>query len=292
MSRPPEIPQPNPEYFDRKGGRSAEEVISGDLLVHNLAVSKFFEGKTPTRNERSFLTTGTTNAIAYAEMFGLVDGEMFGDKQIPFKSPRTSSYRQLIRLNRLEYEKIDRKVLRVVLGGINSVDVSDEQIEYDEMAILIKVARKKGVINLDDDIQLTERDLSSRSLNNLWIALISTGKGSIDNFEEKEKEAQEDPLIKKDIAQAALHKLACYMALVDQFTFNARALNQPISGRVKLPTDSEFMQGIAAEYGGEIPGLSDLYKMSFEVLQKYSKPNDPLLHDLLAQGPLPEDRFA
>lgn len=106
------------------------------------------------------------------------------------------------------------------------------------------------------------------------------------------KTSEEYRSTERILLNAVVYKLACYMALIDIITFDFRVKGKPLKRNVKTPIDGQFMENLAKEYGGEMPGLADLYGMALEALKEYSQPGDALLQDILAQGPLPEDRFA
>lgn len=270
---------------------SALDVAYGDLHAHYLAIIRFAEGGQLNSMEEDYFHAGSTNSLHYLPPAS-------GDEATEFECLLIESHRTLLQEARAEYGRIDRRNLRAVLSGTFPEmvgELSGAKIQDQEMAKLIDAGVKNGVIKLNESVSPNDvfiEPTKRGTFFSLTVALLTAGKGdSTEEGHRKEKDMKSSSTNMQDVYKAAVHKLACYLGIIDQLSFEEASEGHPVDATARPVVDNDFRRGLVEEYG-EFPGIAGLYEMALETLRQYSEPDDELVRPILEQGPLPEDRFA
>lgn len=297
-----ETPQslPQPEYLDRSNGSG---VVYGDMLVHCLAITKHAAGRELDENEISFFTTGMTNSMMVPISLGWVDEiegkplHKYARTQVEY--PLVESYIPLYKETMAEYNRLQRKTTRAVLQNLPQKDlplVPEEDIQDDESDALLQIGLDNEFFVLSEGESLStldKRDKRLEDLNSFGINLLLSRKGQITpSGRQRRVDISSASSIQDQFFRAAVHKLACYMGIMDQVLFQEKEAGRGASKTAKHPIEGDFDKKLAGEYGGEYPGIARLYEMGLEILRKNSQPGDPLVAPILEQGMLPDKRFS
>ena len=88
---------------------------------------------------------------------------------------------------------------------------------------------------------------------------------------------------------AAVHKLACMLAVTDQLTFDAASLGIPFPAKYKpARSDASWESTWQQLYNEPMPTLGELYTHSHSILLQHARKDDPLIEHLIALSTLPQ----
>lgn len=259
----------------------AYDTSSGGLAIHAHALPIFITG--------GDLPSWVETSIAHPNSNFLVGYWAWSEKKYPMKregnpskSPNLDAHVRLFDVMEEEYAGLHRAMVRITLGGEDTLKADPTlPIDEDEFESLLITADKAGIIEYDP--RTSERvkpfDNYDKMIVNLAIAQVLKIAEPIKAQWNKTVRAEK---FKVPLQRAATHKLGAMLGLVEQYAFEADALENPIH-KDYVP---DYMPDVRDKtwqtyFGKPVMPIVDLYRFAHDIFRTSVEPNDPLVTHLM-----------
>lgn len=254
--------------------KAAFDLSSGGIGVMSQSLVDLDLNTTISETSYKCLIDAKSNFLTQSYVFGW-GGSIDDDKPL-FLSPLSDKHLELFRQMRQEYARLGRRALRYFFGEEQTVEDfangdPESPIQKSELKRIVEIARDKGIVKKAPD-EVPDLDDYTDDEFDLWKMLDSKGiEIDMDAWDRLYKfKFSKEP--KPQLRKAATYKLGCMLALIEQLTFEAKALRNPIPDNFKPYED--------------LPDLLHVYQEAFGVFTQRVGDNDTASY-LLAFPTLP-----
>lgn len=263
---------------EERRGRTTLEVVHGGLAIHIPAVAHLIEDTDLSDWEKDSLRADGGNALFYMHLMDMNRALSADPSALP---PNYELHMALFDQTKAEYSMILSQRMRLFLAeeeGLN-VEKPDVPITTEESAFYLEKARERGIlkpfagpipqVEINNELSYAMYNLAN---SGIYFATVDVYSDLL--YSERFRY----PLI-----LASIHKLACFLALLDRMAYEGEQKGKPVPGDY-VPTPGrdgpEILEFEASQYGGRVPTLEELYQLAHDAVFRFATEDDSFIEHL------------